>query len=233
VPDDINAHIATWEAILNKYAERRNRLLAAYPALTWEDVRPSLYGLPANALVQAFLSTKMTQSCLLRTDWWKVNVPQYQGLAQWQKQTDEFVLYTKMSVFLLFFSYYESIIRQIVRAYDPKACNNATDAFANVYTFLLTQVGLTKYLPMMDFARTMRNLIHNNGVYYGKKGKDEELKFDGKSYKFEHGKPVVFAYPETLYGIYEQVLSLSDDLNAHPDIMALPPTSAPQPPKSA
>ena len=81
---------------------------------------------------------------------------------------------------------------------------------------------------MLDFARTLRNLIHNNGTYFGKQGKNESLPFNGQTYNFEHGKGVRFAYQQLLFSIYEQILLLSDDLNDSPLVKALPPTPVPQ-----
>jgi len=203
--------------------------LAKHSGLTYKDVRPSLYGLPGNALITGLLSTKLTKDCLLRETWWKDNAELTRKLGNRQHHTDEFVNNNKMSVYILFFSFYESVIRELVRGLLPGACNDAYDPFANVYGALLKRVDLQRHSPLLDFARTMRNLIHNNGFFLNKQKRDESHTFNGTVYFFEHDKPVRFALATVLYEIYEQALNLSDDLNTHPDIIALAPRDVKQP----
>ena len=169
----------------------------------------------------------MVKTTLLSNQWWDVNVPYVKEFPKRQHQTDEFVAHAKIGVFVLFFSFYESIIRVLLRAVLPGACNNAFDAFASVYNCLLTHLNLKQHISLLDFARTIRNLIHNNGVYINKSGKSETLLFNGQTYLFEHGKKVTYAFPDLFLAIYERILMLSDDINAQADIIGLPsmPTS--------
>jgi len=81
------------------------------PALHYSDVRLALYGLTGMALVTGLLSTRMTKTCLLQLTWWNANAPQIASTVDRQKQTDEFVTHNKISVFVLFFSFYEATIR--------------------------------------------------------------------------------------------------------------------------
>jgi len=227
MPDDIDNHIAAWEALVDRYVVHRTRVWRAYPKLDSSDVRLALYGLPGNALVTGLLNIKMTKSCLLNTSWWDQNVKSNREIEKRQHQTDEFVVHSKLSVFVLAFSFYESVIRETLRAARPGACNNGFAAFSTVYTSLLMHLSLQRHVAPLDFARTLRNLIHNNGTYFGKNGVNETLCFDGKHYLFEHQRKVNFAYSELLFSIYEALLSLSDDINAHPQISGLPPTLMP------
>jgi len=175
---DINQDIAAWEELINKYLAHRDRVAKA-PSLHCSDVRLALYGLTGNALVTGLLTLKMVRTTLLSNEWWDINVSYVKELPKRQHQTDEFVAHAKIGVFVLFFSFYESIIRVLLRAVLPGACNNAFDAFASVYNCLLTHLNLKQHISLLDFARTIRNLIHNNGVYLNKSGKDETLLFSG------------------------------------------------------
>ena len=222
MPDDIDKHIAEWETLINSFLAHRDRVLGKIPSLHYSDVRVGLYGLTGNALVTGLLTLKMVKTTLLHKQWWQVNVPYVPEQAKCQHQTDELIVHSKIGVFVLFFSFYESTVRTLLRAVCPGACNNGSDAFANVYTCLLTHLGLKQHISLLDFARTIRNLIHNNGMYLHKSCKNETLSFRGKTYLFEHGKKIQFAYLELLMAIYADTLKLSDDLNAHPEVLSLP-----------
>jgi hypothetical protein len=191
---DIKQEIDAWEALINKYLAHRDRATARAPSLHYADARIALYGLTGNALVTGLLSLKMVKTTLLSNQWWDVNVPYVKESPKRQHQTDEFVVHSKIAIFVLFFSFFESIIRALLRAVVPGACNNAFDAFASVYTCLLAHLDLKQHISLLDFARTpiaarsaharqramavtLRNLIHNNGVYISKGRKNESLSF--------------------------------------------------------
>lgn len=222
--DDINRIIADWEQLIMNYGGSVARVMANAPALDTSDVRLALYGLSGGALFSGLLTMKMINCTVLNNEWWDANVPQIDMFEHRQLITEEFLVHCKITAFTLFISFYESTIRVLLRAVLPRACNNAYDAFANVYICLLTHLDLKHHIPVLDFARTFRNLIHNNGVYVNSKGTDLVLPFNGKTYFFEHGKKVNFAYPELLFTITREILKISDDINAHPDVLNLPLT---------
>lgn len=96
--DDIDEHVAIWEALVDKYLAHRDRVAAANGRLHYSDVRLALYGIPGNVLVTGLLSVKMTKSCLLSRSWWDANVKNNQEFEKRQHQTDEFVTHSKVSV---------------------------------------------------------------------------------------------------------------------------------------
>jgi hypothetical protein len=226
MPADIDRTIAMWETVVNKYVEHRRSAVVANPAWPPTDLRLALYGLPGNVLVTGLLNVKMVKSCLLEKAWWDANIIGNRDLSQRQHQTDQFVIHSKIGVYALFFSMFEALLRQLLRVLKPGACNNAYDAFANVYTCLLGVVGLQRHVPLLDFARTLRNLIHNNGTYISRAGINERLAFNGQTYIFEHGRRVDFAYEELLFDIYDGALALTDDLIACQELKTMPVTLA-------
>lgn len=223
--DNIDQHIEAWEALVNKYVDHRNKIAAATSCLGSDDVRLAIYGMPGNAFITGLLSMKMIKTSLMNTDWWDLNVKG--NSKNRQHQTDEYVTHTKTAVYLLSFSLFEAVLREMLRAIRPGACNNGFAAFESIYTALLTHLGLKKHLELLDFGRTLRNLIHNNGTYFSKDGSNKKLQFRGVGYVFEHRRKVTFAYPDLLFQIYEGLLVISDDLNSHYEIRALPPTPMP------
>ncbi len=166
MPDDINQQIAAWEALVDRYILSRDRVATGHPNMHLRDVRLALYGIPGNVLVTGLLNIKMLKSCLLNRSWWDENIKNNGELEKRQHQTDEFVTHSRVSIYLLVFSFYEATLRALLRAVRPGACDNALAAFATVYTALLTDLGLRQHIGFLDFARTLRNLIHNNGTYF-------------------------------------------------------------------
>lgn len=221
---DIGQYIQQWEVIVDKYVEHRKQTMALNPSWPEDDFRLALYGLPGNVLVTGLLGAKMIRTCLLSTAWWDANIEGNRTLSQRQHQTDQYVVHTKVGVYVLFFSMLEAVLRQLLRELKPGACNNAYDAFVNVYRSLLKHVGLQHHSSFLDFARELRNVIHNNGVHISKDSLDMTLTFDGKPYTFQHGKKVNFAYAELLFRIYEHALSFIDDLVACQPVSQMPAT---------
>lgn len=122
--NDIDQHINQWETIVNNYVEHRKNTMVRNPSWPEDDVRLALYGLPGNVLVTGLLSAKMTKNCLLKTDWWDNNICGNQNLSQRQFQTDQWVIHTKVGVYILFFSMLEAVLRKMLRELKPGACNN-------------------------------------------------------------------------------------------------------------
>ncbi len=75
-------------------------------------------------------------------------------------------------------------------ALDPIACNQGTDSFQNVYQWLLKRTNNGKYNNLLNFFRLIRNTIHNNGVYVDINNQKQMIYHKGKTYNFEHAKPV-------------------------------------------
>jgi hypothetical protein len=225
--DNIDHHIAVWEALVDRYVDHRNKVAGAAPSLDNGDVRLAMYGIPGNVLVTGLLNLKMTKTCLLSTPWWDANVKNNRELEKRQHQTDEYVTHSKVAVYLLSFSFFEAGLRELLRFVRPGACDNGFAAFESIYKALLTHLSLQKHIELLDFGRTLRNLIHNNGTYFSKDGSNKKLSFNGVEYVFEHRKKVTFAYTDLLFQIYDGLLLVADDLNAHTDIQALPPMPMP------
>jgi hypothetical protein len=137
---DIDQYIQQWEVIVDKYVEHRKQTMALNPSWPEDDFRLALYGLSGNLLVTGLLGAKMIRTCLLSTAWWDANIEGNRTLSQRQHQTDQYVVHAKVGVYVLFFSMLEAVLRQLLRELEPGACNNAYDAFVNVYRPLLKHV---------------------------------------------------------------------------------------------
>ncbi len=103
---------------------------------------------------------------------------------------DAFDKFITVSFIQLLFSSLESSLRIFLRAIDPLACNKGTAEFESIYVHLLKILNIAKYADLLKFLRLIRNTIHNNGVYFDRRGTNECVEYDGDIYKFEVGKPV-------------------------------------------
>jgi hypothetical protein len=105
-----------------------------------------------------------------------------------QKEIDNicgfYLMYQQMALCDLLFSAIESSFRVFVRAIDPNACNNATDSFQSVYRYLLNQTNTTKYEPLLNLWRLIRNTQHNNGVYIDPRHPQVDIVYKDKTYQF-------------------------------------------------
>lgn len=122
---------------------------------------------------------------------------------------------TKYSLGMSMFTLIENYFRIALRSLDPVVCNNSTGPFENIYTCLLgsSQLNLPQNdkaaaLAMLNFIRLIRNLIHNDGVYYSKDGQDTFETYKGVRYDFYNGKPVGFVTWNLLLDLIQDVLQL-------------------------
>jgi hypothetical protein len=83
----------------------------------------------------------------------------------------------------------ESSFRVFVRAMDPTACNNGNAEFMSIYEWLMRELGLQNYLPLLNLLRLIRNTIHNNGVYFHPAGQTDSVDYRNIFYEFQYGNP--------------------------------------------
>jgi hypothetical protein len=124
----------------------------------------------------------------------------------------EFEASVKYSFGMSLFALIESSFRVFLRALDPVACKGATGTFDSIYKSLLGARQLNysnaerkSAEELLDFIRLVRNLMHNDGVYFDEENLDKIVSYNGSLYRFAHGKPVDFIY-------WEVLLTLADDI---------------------
>jgi hypothetical protein len=59
----------------------------------------------------------------------------------------------------------------------------------------------------LDFYRTIRNTVHNNGIYFHKNRKTENINWNGKTYTFNYGKKINFATWDLLFEVLTDILN--------------------------
>ena len=123
----------------------------------------------------------------------------------------------------------EAAMRSFLRAIDPAACLGGTAAWESIYNHLLGPARLTipepqrgSAIELLDLVREVRNLIHNNGVYFNRDAADRQLTYRGQVYSFRHGQPVDFVSWALLIEMVEGLRQLLALLTNHATISAIP-----------
>lgn len=173
---------------------------------------------------------------MLDDDWYRSNMenetqqdPEYKMIL-----TIEFEKLLKYGFGMSLFTLIENSFRVFLRAIDLKACKEATDSFYSIYKCLLGSKQLNFTIAakqsaeeLLEFVRLVRNLIHNDGVYFGKDGNDREIIYRDVKYKFYHGKPVDFVYWDLLLSLADDIHRLLVQVIKHPRIAMLSQVSDP------
>jgi hypothetical protein len=192
----------------------RTQLLTQYPSWNPEqDARAKSLQKLINVIERTQFQVHIIGK-LLDDDWCQHNLENetQQGRDYKKMLIVELEITTKYGFGMSLFTLLESYFRIFLRAIDPAACNGATSAFANIYQSLLGSKKLR--LPsndkkaafeLLEFIRLIRNLIHNDGIYFAEDGQDRNVKYKGNSYIFYHGKRVKFVY-------WDLLLTLADDI---------------------
>lgn len=103
--------------------------------------------------------------------------------------------FIKVGFVQVLFSVVENAMRSYLRALDPLACAAGTANFQSVYTTLLKRLSMPipDATELLDLWREVRNVVHNNGVYFNTKGDtDKTIVYKGRTYNLRHGKKVDF-----------------------------------------
>jgi len=207
---------APFQMILEELGQVRARaqrshenLASAHPA--WpvgKDGRLTAFAKISNVLTAAEFAVLFLERHLSDATWWAVTFTQRPSPPDATIIVTEFSQFSKDGLLQGAFGAVESSLRVILRALDSAACNRGTAEFKSVYDCLLRSKLVPPNLDdvvLLDFARALRNTVHNNGVYYHRLAAEVDLRYRGRLYSFRQGLPVEFAD-------WELVIKLVDDL---------------------
>ena len=113
------------------------------------------------------------------------------------KRLKEFERFVRAAFIQSIFSIQESALRNLIRELDPISCKGGSSEFKSIYEKLFKTLELndsvkSRFVTVLDFWREIRNLVHNNFVYFSRKGEDLEILYRGQVYNFKNGEPVPF-----------------------------------------
>ena len=188
------------------------------------DARLTVFAKLINVLNSVHLAMVLIGDSLLDPGWWIRTGGQLPDESDRRIYIDEFAMSAKLNLVVMAFSAVESTMRLILRAIDPNACSRGTAEFKGVYECLLkTKLSATPpdSTDLLDLWRTLRNSIHNNGVYFHKTWQNTAVAYRGKTYHFQIGQPVEFAGWPLLLDLGPDLLALVEFVVSDPIVVAL------------
>lgn len=194
--------------ILNK---ERESILQRHPAWKATDARVTVFAKYVNTLSSVYLGLIFQHEQLSHRQWWK---PSYFTVITPLTDEDiknkivEFDRFLRVGCIQMQVSAIESSFRLYVRALDPTACRNGHSEFEPLYRWLFKRLGLQQYEPLMQLLLSIRNTIHNDGVYFHRLGQNKRLVYKGTTYFFEVGKGVSFATWSFLLYLAEELIHM-------------------------
>lgn len=188
---DLLDHI---RSLLSHATKARNDLFLKFQNLGLQDPRISVAGHLLDVASATFLNLVHVKDNLRNGEWWEnhgfggaVKAGMLPGLLE------NYMALITGSLMFFSFSLFESGIRRLVRAIDPLPCSGGASEFRSIYNWLFARLrrqgwNYPKGDPsvFLDLYRTFRNTLHNNGAFYPPSGRDQEVIWQGKTYRFQY-----------------------------------------------
>ena len=215
---DLLDHI---KRLLSHAIKYRNKLFLKFKEMGLQDPRINVSEHLHDVVSVTLLNLIHIKENLRYSEWWEK-----QGFQNAVKSgmvlgmLSNYMALTNSSLMFFSFSLFENGIRRIVRVIDPRSCSGGSAEFKSVYEWLFARLRKDgwKYSAgdpssFLDLYRIFRNTLHNNGIFYPSNGKNQELKWRDKIYKFEISKKPEF------YGWEFYVMLLQDLISLNHEIM--------------
>lgn len=188
-----------------------------------------------DARLAVFLRCQKTMESLvftfghLRTDlnlreWWTQRLGTAASVEPQAKAViEELESLQKMGLVQLVYGALERCLRALLRALEPKACNQGTAPFGEVYARLLGKLGLLKkWQGFMDVLVRVRRTFHMQGVYFpASPEKEIEIEYRGRTYSFEFGRPATFVEFPFCFTLVWDFKDLLAEVVTHRDVASL------------
>lgn len=191
------------EQLIIALKNERERILQRHPTWKATDARVTIFTKYANTLSSVHLGLIFEHEHFSHRQW---SMPP--RFAEMTPMTGDdsinelvaFDRFLRVGCIQMQVSAIESSFRFYVRALDPTACKNGHSEFEPLYRWLFKRLDLQHYEPLMQLLLSVRNTIHNDGVYFHRLGHNKTLVYKGTTYSFEVGKGVNFVtWPFLLY----------------------------------
>ena len=173
---------------------------------TTDDVRITFYHKMQNVITPTNYSISFLATSLFDKQWWIDHATDKSDI-EIQHQQEYYEDFVRIGFLQTAFMAIESTLRIILKGIKPNACNNATDAFENIYKHLFKELSNHKdFQNTLDFLRLLRNTVHDNGIYYQKKSESVNINWNEKSFTFTPGKKIEFATWDLLLELLIDIL---------------------------
>ncbi|MEO6332457.1 MAG: hypothetical protein ABIP09_07910 [Gemmatimonadaceae bacterium] len=219
-------------AALNKerdgFLALHGELLTAHP--TWvagKDARLGLVAKPINLILSACVNMRLTQRVLAFPQWWATNVAPELG----SEEAIEGAMFDVQTFYRFgFFQFLSSNVEHGLRAIQPVvvtgADSQADTAYWRVYTTLfraaLPEDLAARHINVFAFLSTLRNTIHNNGVYSPHNHRDASFVIGDREYQFRDGHPVEAFGWDRIIAYLPHIREALTDLMRSPQVSSIP-----------
>lgn len=189
MPENLNRLNEDLERLQHWMIDTRQRLASAHVPWREDDARLTIFNKYSNVASSSILGVAFMTHHLRSPMWWKEKgrIPATRETMQYA--CDEFNMFLRVSFIQGIFFAVESSLRVFVRALDPKACSGGCADFKSIYEWLLKRLKLQIHRDLLDLVRNIRNVMHNNGLFFPISGKDISITYAGIDYSFRVGRP--------------------------------------------
>jgi hypothetical protein len=167
--------------------------LTTYQQIKENDARVTFFKHLVNVIDSTIVSLLVAHKYMGDENWWNEVQKEYSLFARPIPFVREFDYYDQVvtnSFFLLMFSSFESSIRLIVKRYDSKLYNSQRD-FNPLSKGLISKLKLGHKDRFIDLISSIRNSIHNNGLYVPKGStKSKKVVWNNVMFQFDENKPI-------------------------------------------
>jgi hypothetical protein len=209
------------QSVRDRAVDDKNAIIALYSSVDPKhDARITAFSKFTNVLNSVLLSFVFISKHLLHKQWWDTIDLDRAPDPDRQIYINEFINLTKIAFVHGMVSAIESSFRLFLRALDPSACNGGMAEFKSIYECLFNSKLATAPpdgSTLLDLLRLVRNVIHNNGVYFNPRGIDVSLNWKGETFEFKQGDLLGFVTWEFLIRIsdslHELLHGVAEDAN--------------------
>jgi len=127
---------------------------------------------------------------LKKNTWWKNRFPNdvvtKENRIRLRADFDNFLRNALISEI---YGIFESTVRILATTYSPTKFSNRI-IFSKIYPNFLQELGLKKFVPLLEIWSNIRNSVHNDGLHRPYKKIDKHITYDEQIYSFYVDKPV-------------------------------------------
>lgn len=174
-----------------------------------QDARLSLFSKCINVLDGTFLGFYFYNFHLTEPHLWReisfklqVALPPADDIL---RHVDAFAMFVKIGFIQLLHASIESSMRLIIEKYNYLEYKRRISSFARIYTWFFNEANLLNHKPILDMLTTLRDVNHDNGVYYAN---NKQITINGSHYVFENGKTVEFVTWDFLLNLMSAIKNI-------------------------
>jgi hypothetical protein len=207
------------DEILQSCSETVENLLE-YQKLNQDDTRVSFFKHYINTLDSTILSLVFSHKYLGSEEWWNDTQKEYSLSLRPIEFDREFDYYDQMIILYYFhftFSSLESSIRLICKRYDPELYSTQKRSFSSLFTKLIINLDITdrkERIKFIDLISSIRNSIHNNGVYVptNDNEKPKRIQWNKTFFVFKPNRPIEFDIWNHFISISKEILKIYTEI---------------------